>query len=83
MTRTIKRGPVLQSFAAAAASLASPAAVRAQASLDTLKIIVGFPPGGSADVVSRHLAEKLAPAYARSIIVDNRPGAAGRIAIDA
>jgi tripartite-type tricarboxylate transporter receptor subunit TctC len=50
--------------------------------LDSLKILVGFPPGGSADVVSRHLADKLVPAYAKSAIVDNKPGAAGRIAID-
>jgi tripartite-type tricarboxylate transporter receptor subunit TctC len=83
MTKTIKRRGVLQALGAAGASLASPAAVRAQGPLDTLKIIVGYPPGGSADVVTRQLAEKLAPAYARSIIVDNRPGAAGRIAIDA
>jgi tripartite-type tricarboxylate transporter receptor subunit TctC len=83
MTKTIKRRGVLQTAAAAGASLASPAAVRAQGPLDTLKIIVGYPPGGSADVVTRQLAERLAPAYARSIIVDNRPGAAGRIAIDA
>lgn len=83
MTKTITRRGVLQTAAAAGASLASPAAVRAQGPLDTLKIIVGYPPGGSADVVTRQLAERLAPAYARSIIVDNRPGAAGRIAIDA
>ena len=83
MTKTIRRRGVLQTAAAAGASLASPAAVRAQGPLDTLKIIVGYPPGGSADVVTRQLAERLAPAYARSIIVDNRPGAAGRIAIDA
>jgi tripartite-type tricarboxylate transporter receptor subunit TctC len=83
MTKTITRRGVLQTAAAAGASLASPAAVRAQGPLDTLKIIVGYPPGGSADVVTRQLAERLAPAYARSVIVDNRPGAAGRIAIDA
>jgi tripartite-type tricarboxylate transporter receptor subunit TctC len=83
MTKTITRRGVLQTAAAAGASLASPAAARAQGALDTLKIIVGYPPGGSADVVTRQLAERLAPAYARSIIVDNRPGAAGRIAIDA
>ncbi|MEA2809294.1 MAG: hypothetical protein QOJ17_3435 [Rhodospirillaceae bacterium] len=83
MTKTITRRGVLQTAAAAGASLASPAAVRAQGPLDTLKIIVGYPPGGSADVVTRQLAERLTPAYARSIIVDNRPGAAGRIAIDA
>ena len=82
MTKTINRRGVLQAAAAAGAGLASPGLARAQGALEQLKIIVGFPPGGSADVVSRHLAEKLAPGYARSVIVDNRPGAAGRIAIE-
>jgi tripartite-type tricarboxylate transporter receptor subunit TctC len=83
MTININRRRALQALGAAGASLAAPAIVRAQEPLDTLKILVGYPPGGSADVVSRQLAERLAPGYARSVIVDNRPGAAGRIAIDA
>jgi len=83
MTMTIRRRRALQALGAAGATLAAPTIVRAQEPLDTLKIIVGFPAGGSADVVSRQIADKLAPAYARSAIVDNRPGAAGRIAIDA
>jgi tripartite-type tricarboxylate transporter receptor subunit TctC len=82
MTKTIKRRGMLQAAAAAGAGLASPGVVRAQDALEQLKIIVGFPPGGSADVVSRHLGEKLVPGYTRSVIVDNRPGAAGRIAIE-
>lgn len=82
MTMHIDRRRLLQSMAAAGATLAAPQIVRAQEALDTLKILVGFPPGGSADVVSRQLTDKLAPGYARSALVDNRPGAAGRIAID-
>src|ERR1044071_1761800 len=86
MTKTIKRRGVLQAAAAVGAGLASPLAspglVRAQDAIDSLKILVGFPPGGSADVVSRHLGERLAPGFARNVIVDNRPGAAGRIAIE-
>jgi tripartite-type tricarboxylate transporter receptor subunit TctC len=83
MTTNIERRRVLQSMVAAGATFAAPQIVRAQEALDTLKILVGFPPGGSADVVSRQLTDKLAPGYARSALVDNRPGAAGRIAIDA
>ena len=79
----IKRRRALQALAAAGATLGAPNIVRAQEALDSLKILVGFPAGGSADVVSRQIADKLAPAYAKSAIVDNRPGAAGRIAIDA
>lgn len=47
------------------------------------KIIVGFPPGGAADAVARLLAIQLGnaqgAAYAPSVIVDNKPGAGGRI----
>lgn len=68
---------------AGAAALGLPASVEAQDAFDNLKILVGFPPGGTADVVARQLADKLVPGYARGAIVDNRPGAAGRIAIDA
>jgi tripartite-type tricarboxylate transporter receptor subunit TctC len=47
------------------------------------KIIVGFPPGGAADSVARLLAIQLGnaqgAAYAPTVIVDNKPGAGGRI----
>jgi tripartite-type tricarboxylate transporter receptor subunit TctC len=45
------------------------------------RLIVGFPPGGSLDVVARLLAEHM-KAYAPSLIVENRPGAGGRIALE-
>ncbi|HEX2136831.1 MAG TPA: tripartite tricarboxylate transporter substrate-binding protein, partial [Microvirga sp.] len=48
------------------------------------RILVGFAPGGSADTLARLLAERLrASGYAQTLIVENRVGAAGRIAIDA
>ena len=83
MTMTIRRRRALKVLGVAGAALSIPTTARAQEALDSLKILVGFPAGGSADVVARQIADKLAPAYARSAIVDNRPGAAGRIAIDA
>jgi len=49
----------------------------------TARIIVGFPAGGSNDVLARHLAEMLRGAYAPSVIVENRVGAQGRIAVEA
>jgi tripartite-type tricarboxylate transporter receptor subunit TctC len=45
-----------------------------------LKIVVGFPPGGSADTLARLMAETLR-ADVGSVIVENRPGAGGRIAL--
>lgn len=83
MSVSIKRRSVLQTLCAVSASLAVPAIVRAQEPLENLKILVGFPPGSPMDAISRPLADKLAPTYAKIAIVDNRPGAAGRIAIDA
>ena len=46
------------------------------------KILVGFPPGGSADVLARLMAEAMSPALG-TVLVDNKPGAAGRLAINA
>jgi tripartite-type tricarboxylate transporter receptor subunit TctC len=65
-----------------AAGVAAPLALRAQPRIDVLRIIHGYPPGGSIDIVSRALAEKLAGRYCTHAIVDNKSGAAGRIAID-
>jgi tripartite-type tricarboxylate transporter receptor subunit TctC len=45
-----------------------------------LKILVGYPPGGSVDVLARLLADSLRDDFA-SIVVDNKPGAGGRIAL--
>jgi tripartite-type tricarboxylate transporter receptor subunit TctC len=45
-----------------------------------IKILVGFPPGGASDVMGRLIANKLGPALGGSVIVENRPGAAGTLA---
>jgi tripartite-type tricarboxylate transporter receptor subunit TctC len=45
-----------------------------------LKIVVGFPPGGSADTLARLLGESLRNEFS-SVVVENRPGAGGRIAL--
>lgn len=68
---------------AAASTLTGPLAVGtswAQASSQPVRIIVGFPPGGSSDVVARQLAEALRPRLNRVILVENKAGAGGRIA---
>lgn len=46
-----------------------------------LKIFVGFPPGGSADVLARMVADALKDDFG-PIVVDNKPGAGGRIALN-
>jgi tripartite-type tricarboxylate transporter receptor subunit TctC len=58
-----------------------PLPLRAQAITTNAKMLVGFPAGGSLDTVARLLVEHM-KGYAPSMIVDNRPGAGGRIALD-
>jgi len=47
-----------------------------------VKLVVGFPPGGMADIVARELGERLSQVWKQSVIVENRPGASGTIAAD-
>ena len=73
-------------YAAAGLAVAGSGAVRsasAQNAGKNVRIIVGFPAGGSTDVLARILSEKLKEGgYASSSIVENRTGAATRIAIE-
>lgn len=47
-----------------------------------IRLIVGFPPGGSNDIVARQLAPKVTQLLGAQVIVDNRPGANATIATD-
>lgn len=67
---------------ASAAVLVVPSAVRAQ-SRPAIKVMVGFPPGGATDAIARTLVDKLPPLLEQPVIIDNRPGAGGRVAADA
>lgn len=73
----LKRRTHLALLAAMAAS-ALPQPAFAQDS--TLRIVVGYPPGGSSDRMARIVAEKLQSRLGSTVIVDNRPGAGGRLA---
>lgn len=74
------RRTLLAGSAGALALSAMPAA-RAQSGRP-LRLIVGFPPGGSIDIVARTLAEKMREDLGAPVVVDNRPGAGGRLAAD-
>lgn len=54
---------------------------RAQAVFEQVKVVTGFPPGGTSDTICRRVAAKLAPGYGKSVVVENRTGAGGQIAV--
>ncbi|HET6491796.1 MAG TPA: tripartite tricarboxylate transporter substrate binding protein [Burkholderiales bacterium] len=44
-----------------------------------IRIIVGFPPAGAADIFARLVGQKLSEAWGQAVVVDNRPGAGSTI----
>ncbi len=68
---------------AAAFGLSAVSQPRAQTMIETLHILSASAAGSAPDSVARRIAEQLTGRYARSAFVDNRPGAAGRVAVNA
>jgi tripartite-type tricarboxylate transporter receptor subunit TctC len=49
----------------------------------TVRIIVPSPPGTAPDIITRLYVDRLAPVWGRPVIVENRPGAGGNVAMGA
>src|SRR4051794_11015999 len=79
---TRRRFLVAVPAAGAAAALVLPGTARAQDGYPNkpIALVLGFPPGGSADFIGRLLGQKLSSALGQPVVVENRAGANGLIA---
>ncbi|MDC7786829.1 tripartite tricarboxylate transporter substrate binding protein [Rhodoplanes sp. TEM] len=68
---------------AAALALAGTGRAGAQPATRPVKVMVGFPAGGGLDTMVRIIGEKVRETTGTSVIVENRPGTAGRLAAEA
>ncbi|MCZ2105200.1 MAG: tripartite tricarboxylate transporter substrate-binding protein [Comamonadaceae bacterium] len=66
---------------AVAATCATPLLAPTRAQGNLLRVVVPYAPGGSSDRAARIVAEKLGPRLGRTVVVENKPGAGGRVAL--
>jgi tripartite-type tricarboxylate transporter receptor subunit TctC len=78
---SISRRNVLQSAGASALLASIGQSVWAQAQLENAKLITGFAAGGTSDTLCRRVATRLQPDYAKAVVVENKTGAGGQIAV--
>ena len=79
---SISRRDVVQLFSVAGLLGTVGQRAWAQAQLESVKIVTGFPPGGTSDAICRRVGEKIAPtSYAKTAFVENKTGAGGQIAV--
>ena len=81
MERFVKSLPGLLLFAMLGSVLA-PVAIAQDWPLRPIRLLVGFPPGGGADILARLLAEKLTAGLGQPVVVENKPGQGGAMATE-
>jgi tripartite-type tricarboxylate transporter receptor subunit TctC len=79
---SLRRRQLLQAAGATALLSAAPRPARAQDRLKQATIVVGSPPGGATDKMTRLYADGLRERYAETVLVENRAGAGGVIAYE-
>ena len=82
MNRIAMRSALVAATVAAAAMFAAVLPLRAQLPDQTIRIIFPFTPGASGDTLTRLMAEKMHASLNRTVIVENRLGADGRIGVN-
>ena len=60
-----------------------PGLAEAQVSESTVRIVLPYPAGGVGDIAARMIAESMRIRLHRTVIVENKPGAAGRLGVQA
>ena len=76
-------GTVAVIFAAAALVDSAPAVAQSDYPNRPVKLIVGFAPGGSTDIVGRIVAQRLGEKLGQPVVVENKAGAGGTLGADA
>jgi tripartite-type tricarboxylate transporter receptor subunit TctC len=80
-SRRAALGATFRAVAGAALLAAAPVAFAQAWPTKPVRIVIGAPPGGTADIVARLLAEGLQKEWGQPVIVEPKPGAAGMIAM--
>ena len=83
MTANITRRDLGALALCAAATSALPSIARADYPDRFIKVVMGFPTGGGADILVRWYTDKIKDLSGQSVIIENRPGAGANIATDA
>ncbi len=76
----MKTRPIIVLFALAVSLAPSFAAAQTDFPARPIRLVVGFPPGGSTDVLARTLAHESGTLLGGEVFVVNKPGATGSIA---
>ena len=74
---------LIRTILAATLGVLTFAGAHAQVGEQPIRIVIPYPPGGAGDATARMLAESMRTSLKRPVIVENKPGAAGRLGVQA